>query len=457
MNSIFSTGNAFTPAGKMTTRSSRVSDASRFSIGFECLDRKMFDDRKMYPNLANLGVKWARVQTGWSQCEKEKGVFDFAWLDAIVDTLLSIGIQPWFNCTYGNQLYTPEATHQTAIGWTPMYKAEAAEGWVRFVARLAKHYKGRVTHFEIWNEPDLNGHAHFWRPYTRDPFKYTELVKISAASIRKANPQAFIIGGAFAHGLDTYVEDCLNCGIADVSDAITYHFYGKNPDEKYEDYAKKVRETVHRRRSIPVWQGESGVPSGMQTEQAMAGIPWTEEAQAKWLLRRSLLDVINNTPFISYFHAADFSHYITDRFVEHTYYYGVMRADGSMKPSFQAYQSICSLFGDATKYRGHEGGYLFDANGDIKGVPVHAFFRNGKGLTVFWKGVDLLEPYAPPNVSIRIPHEHATGMTDPVIIDTITQEVFRITKKEKREREWVFSDIPLIDYPIIITDATTVL
>jgi hypothetical protein len=54
-------------------------------IGFETLDRKFFDPKPTYEPLEKLGIKWARVQTGWSRCETTKGKYDFAWLDEIVD------------------------------------------------------------------------------------------------------------------------------------------------------------------------------------------------------------------------------------------------------------------------------------------------------------------------------------------------------------------------------------
>jgi len=83
--------------GKVKPRPGRQIAASPLGIGFETLDRRMFQPERTYEHLARLGVKWARVQTGWCRCETEKGRFDFAWLDEIVDALIGIGVQPWFN------------------------------------------------------------------------------------------------------------------------------------------------------------------------------------------------------------------------------------------------------------------------------------------------------------------------------------------------------------------------
>ncbi len=56
---------------------------SRIGIGFEKLDRKVFNPEKAYDKLAMIGA--VRIQSGWERTEQEKGVYDFEWLDSIVD------------------------------------------------------------------------------------------------------------------------------------------------------------------------------------------------------------------------------------------------------------------------------------------------------------------------------------------------------------------------------------
>jgi hypothetical protein len=51
------------PAAQLKTRSSKEIAASPLSIGFETLDREMFDPEHVLRYLAALGVKWARRQT----------------------------------------------------------------------------------------------------------------------------------------------------------------------------------------------------------------------------------------------------------------------------------------------------------------------------------------------------------------------------------------------------------
>ena len=107
---------AGTCIGKIKLHTSKEIEKTPVSIGFECLDREVFDPEKCYDLLGKTEIKWARCQTGWNRCEKEKGVYTFEWLDSIVDNLLQRGVQPWFNVGFGNPIYMPDVPNPTGVG-----------------------------------------------------------------------------------------------------------------------------------------------------------------------------------------------------------------------------------------------------------------------------------------------------------------------------------------------------
>ena len=78
--------------GKITPKASKDIKFSKIGIGFEKLDRDVFDPEKAYDALSKIGVKKARLQSGWQRTEKEKGVYDFEWLDRVVDSLIAIDV-----------------------------------------------------------------------------------------------------------------------------------------------------------------------------------------------------------------------------------------------------------------------------------------------------------------------------------------------------------------------------
>ncbi|MCI5676877.1 MAG: beta-glucosidase, partial [Clostridia bacterium] len=55
--------------GKIKMLSAFEVKDSRLGIGFEKLDRALFDPEKAYDKVAALGVKWVRVQSGWARTE----------------------------------------------------------------------------------------------------------------------------------------------------------------------------------------------------------------------------------------------------------------------------------------------------------------------------------------------------------------------------------------------------
>ncbi len=136
-----------TKVGQLRIPSAReIPETSSASIGFEGLDRKLFNPTDdLYAKLGASGVKRARVQTMWSRCETEKGRFDFSVLDEIVDNLLAQGIRPWFSVSFGNTRYMKGCYTKAAVGCVPLYYGEECRAaWIRYVGELAKRYRGKV-------------------------------------------------------------------------------------------------------------------------------------------------------------------------------------------------------------------------------------------------------------------------------------------------------------------------
>ena len=111
--------------GKVKAKHSSEVKSSKLGIGFEKLDRNVFDPEKAYDKVAETGVKWIRLQSGWARTEKEKGIYDFSWLDSVVDNLMKRGLVPWICLCYGNDLYTESAKSvYGAVGCPPIFTQE---------------------------------------------------------------------------------------------------------------------------------------------------------------------------------------------------------------------------------------------------------------------------------------------------------------------------------------------
>lgn len=433
--------------GKVPARPSAAIKASPFSVGFEALDREMFQPERTYGHLARLGVKWARVHTGWCRTERQRGQFDFGWLDAVVDRLRSIGIQPWFCVGFGNRLYTPEAPHPAAAGWVATGTAEGRQAWLRYVDRLAEHYRARVQHFEIWNEP--NGKT-FWRPGLPDPVEYTRFVELTAPAIRRRVPEAVVIGGAVT-GMETrFFEACMQAGLGRHIQKASFHSYRFLPEKNYEADVRLWREIIARHRpGIALWHGEVGAASQPGGAGGRANYPWTEIRQAKWLLRRFVSDLRMEIELVSCFHTVDLVNYITSEGpTGKTNYKGLLRGtDYSPKPAYYAYQCLCALF-DAQTARAD---LAIECSPGVETLVTAGFTRAGKALCAYWDppGAEMERPER--TVELRVSTRPGAQLSTPVLVDPLTATIHSIAA-ERQGDCWRFPAAPLADHPLVVME-----
>lgn len=440
---------------------------SRISIGFECLDRDIFEPDKVYDKLAATGIKWARCQTGWSKTEKQKGVYDFKWLDDIVDNLIKRGIKPWFNVGFGNGIYMGEMKNPTGVGYVPLYFGEEClQAWKNYIDALSKHFKGRVQYFEIWNESNVDS---FWQPEKADPKAYVELVKITGDIIRKNIPDAKI-GAVNAGHVVVYTVDFFKHGGGGLIDFYAIHPYCVIPEERHDNNTRSARQIFSKYapgRPISLWQGESGFGSDYPVGHYMRPVTsGGEYMQAKWMLRRYTLDLGSGYGLSSLYQCVDLKP-------------GYQMAKGG-KPLFAKY----GLFENIT-YRPKKAAEIiknytpiFDKDtipcalpafvNTRKAVPegvgvsrlvdsakrVETFTRKGYPLYAYWLAEDMQLQMKPIKNASLYYVVNDMPMKNPVLIDTISGRVFRYGSKifGSENYSYIIVGIPLADYPIIITD-----
>jgi len=427
------TGFSLKAAGKLAPRPSSAITASPLSVGYETLDRKYFDPVKTYKHAAQLGVKWARCQTGWARTEKTRGQFDFGWLDEVVDGLLKIGIQPWFNLGYGNPLYTPGAD-ETAVGWVPVFDEVAMEAWKNYTGKIVDHFRDRVRHYEIWNEPNNNW---FWKPGKADAAGYVKLVEQTSAIIRQRLPNAVIIGGAFAGIPMDYIKKCLDAGLARHIDKLSYHPYRPTPESNYEEQVHTMRDLLAQQDAahIRLWQGENGCPSKKGGAGALHELDWNETRQAKWLTRRIVSDLRLEIELTSYFLIVDLLGYRGS-----ANWKGLLHGeDYTPKPAYFAYQNLCALF-DADTRKG-DLPIQIEGAGDAQ-VLTGSFLRRGQSLSVYWTPAELMKDVEPQKVRVMVGRNDAR-LARPALLDPLTGQIYKIT---------AFDALPLTDYPLIIAN-----
>ena len=148
-------------------------------------------------------VETIRMPIYWSQCEPAPGRYDFSAVDSQVGAAAAAGIRvrPFV-------VGTPSWLAASPV--RPPLGRRAGRYWSRFLRTLVHRYGSRgvfwagrkppkpIRLWQVWNEPNF---VLFWRPWP-SPAAYARLLRLSARTIRAADPRAKIVLGGVApvHG-----------------------------------------------------------------------------------------------------------------------------------------------------------------------------------------------------------------------------------------------------------------
>lgn len=449
--------------------------ASRLGVGFETLDRDLFDPERVYPLLAQLGVGWARVQSGWSKCEKSPGVYDFAWLDDIIDKLAAAGVSTLLSLTFGNVLYTTDAPHESAVGYVPVnYSDDVVDAWCRYVGALATHLRGRVSHWEVWNEPNI---PQFWMPAQENGAAYARLAALTAAAVREVDPDVVIVGGALSRVDPIFLEEALQAGLADTIDVLTFHPYQPVPEHNLRTMHDLVRRLLDRYSppgSVEIWQGEAGCPSQAfgHNDDWLGLYDIDEDVQARWVARRVFADLGVGFVRSFYFHAVDLmakAYRQSDGGERPPVMMGLIRGDSyEPKKAFEVLQRVAFFVDDSSERREllsmfREVDEQHPEQTGMLSAPVCASFaRAGHPVFAYWLSEDPQQRSAPREVQVQVWWDNDLTLDRPVLVDMLTGAV-HVIEPMPLDEQLAFDAIlgvrftvPISDYPLVLTDASAV-
>lgn len=458
--------------GKVKPISSKDTKNTQFGIGLEKLDRNVFDPTKTYDKVAELGVKYVRLQSGWARTEKEEGVYDFAWLDEVVDNLIARGIEPWLCMCYGNGLYAQRAKEVFGcVGVPPIFSQREKDAWAKYCEATANHFKGRVKMYEVWNEPDG---LYCWKHGTSGK-EYGEFVIATSKAIKGVNLNAKILAGSIASRNNiVWIKEMFETGIAPHVDAITYHEYTHTETRVFET-VRYYKAFIKKYGShIKLIQGESGCPSSPVGNGALMRGHWSEDKQAKLLLRRQLVDIMTEVEFSSHFTTVDMIEALhgnvnnKSSYLDYGYF-GVLRANFDengisvgnydKKPSYYAFQNFIGFFGDGAKkedlpiiLKGPD--YterVFGSSEKLQNLITQGFVKeNGSSAFLYYKPTDIMTTSYEGVVSFACESDKENIK----LVDFMTGKVYKIPDSMVEELGAgivKLTFLPIKDYPFAIT------
>ncbi len=454
--------------GHIEPKNSKDIANSKIGLGFEKLDRDVFDPEKAYDRVAELGVKWIRIQSGWQRTEREKGVYDFDWLDKIVDNLIARGLTPWVCLCYGNDLYDDLAKETFgAVGCPPIFTEEQRAAWEKYVRALVKRYRGRISYYEVWNEPDgewcwkTGVNATQLGIFTRD----------TAKLIQETDADARVIGGVICRRSIAFLNEAFSTGMGEYLDFVSFHEYTADETKVFERVATLRALCKQYNPDIEIIQGESGSQSKSGGHGALHVGAWTPEKQAKQLARHTIADLLTNVHFTSYFSCMDMIEALNgtvgdlSSYLDYGYF-GVLGADfdengrsvGTYTPkkSYYALQNIASVFAEEFDLCDLPIMFLPGSSPRIFGndlkrsdVTSGGFRHDGGELFAYWAPTDIMTSSFAGTVSFE-----AYSQYDRVrLIDVMDGSIYDIPENIMNRDAfgmYSFRNLPIKDTPLLL-------
>jgi polysaccharide biosynthesis protein PslG len=303
----------------------------------------------MVDRAAECGAGWVRIDFDWRAIEPVRGTRQFQEHDRIVSRARARGLK-----MYGTLAYTPSwASGQPDPAVPPVQPGD----WTTFVTAVVGRFRGTVSHWGIWNEPNLPGYGKMTPAEYRDV-----LLKPGYGAVKAADPGAQVVSADLlvtsGQKWWEWMAGIYGGGGAAFTDVVSCHVYeNAGPDRVLEVFEKGKRlfgesamfcpaflygalpqfqPILHVRQQLgldgkPLWLTETGWRTKFQDRPGEV----TEAAQSAnylTLLRRAFAE--NAAPWLErvFFYELKDDPAIADR-------WGVLFPDGQPKQCFNDLQS----------------------------------------------------------------------------------------------------------------------
>lgn len=276
-----------------------------FAAGSSVLWASDADLENTFDVVARSGVDMVRFDISWTFAEPYRGHYEWDPTDRVLAAAEKHNL---------NVLAT--------ITNTPAWAAEGgrrhtgrpadATAYAEFVSKVAERYRDRVTHYEIWNEP--NGRM-FFEPMP-DAVLYTSMLKLAYGSIKAVAPDATVVAGALGATGHTdgvivpleFLRQMYDNGAQGHFDALSYHPYDYEAPFAggvlYE--TSPIRQMVMMQRlmvehgdgDLPLWITEYGAPSSVVGQDRQAELvvqslqQWPETSYAGAFFVHTVRDTV---------------------------------------------------------------------------------------------------------------------------------------------------------------------
>ncbi len=308
------------------------------------------------------GFKWVKQRFEWRNIEKNaKGEFEWNEPDRIVDAVSRFGLKVIA------RLDNQPKWAASGVTFPATSPPDKLSDWTDYLSALATRYKGRISVYEIWNEPNL---AREWGDRKPDPAAYTQMLQASYKAIKAADPDALVATagmspttdssdkamrdmdfyrgiyasgarGSFdllgVHAAGFKAPPCADPAQIAADQALTNH--DPSPESDRRVYAFRHLEDVHRL-MVDLGDGdkqiavlEMGWTTDKRPDSAYAWHAVTEEEQATYLVDAFRCARVNWSPWVGFMSVI----YIASPTwtpQEEQFWWSITNPDGTTRPAY---------------------------------------------------------------------------------------------------------------------------
>jgi len=225
------------------------------------------------PQVATLGVSWARLDISWADVEQTQGQYTFTKFDPFMQQLAQTGINPLVILDYQNPLYDS--------GYTP-YDTAGYTAFANYSKAVLNHYGSQIKFVEVWNEPnggwfDSGPCKQMLAGQTRaeqTPSCYEQLLQYTYQAVKSIRPDVTVVGGVLYQVDATYLEAVFKAGGLQYMDVISDHPYSSSPEagavDQQEISLENLIKQYNNGNPKPIWITEVGWQSSSTDQQTQA-------------------------------------------------------------------------------------------------------------------------------------------------------------------------------------------
>jgi len=188
--------------------------------------------------IVEAGIGWIRQEFTWQDIEIHgRGDFidrrnDAQGVDAWLKYDSIVNLAQKYKVHIIARLGSPPAWSQPKDLAGTFAPPEDVGDFVNYAVAVASRYKGKVTHYQVWNEPNLGFE---WGKQNVNPEAYTMLLCRTYTALKAVDPGIIVISGAIAPTIDMsaynlngliYLQRMYNAGAGKCFDVLGAQGYG---------------------------------------------------------------------------------------------------------------------------------------------------------------------------------------------------------------------------------------